>query len=104
MRSRLVRELSVWADFNAFDEDHRVRTSLRFAPEHPTEGEWVWLHDDEGNRVYGIVEHIEGLAVQIRAEMTTWRSDVSIATPRRRGAFHAAMPQGRPPTEAHLAA
>ena len=79
MTGRFDRELSIWADFNALDEDHRLRTSLRFAAEWPAEGEWIVLHDDEGNTVKGFVESIDGLALRVHAEMSTWQtSDLSL--------------------------
>jgi hypothetical protein len=102
MNGRFVRELSVWADFNALDQDHRIRTSLRFASEWPTEGDWVWLYDGEGNAVQGLVEAIDGLAVQVHAEMSTWinRADSIDTSFSSYVPFQGVMPQGAP-TQAH---
>jgi hypothetical protein len=98
MNSRFARELSVWADFNAFDQEHRILTSLRFTPEWPTEGDWVWLYDGEGNAVQGLVEKVDGLAVHVHAEMSTWTTRaISIETPvPSHLPFHAMMAQDAP--------
>jgi hypothetical protein len=99
MTSRFARELSVWADFNGFDESYRIRTSLRFAREWPSQGEWVWLHDGEGNAVFGIVEAVDGLAARVRAEMSTWTSaaDIPINAPAPSAMpFRAPFPQAEP--------
>jgi hypothetical protein len=80
MTSSLHRELSIWADFNSVDDQRRIKASLRFAasPEVPALGEWVRLHDDEGNAVRGVVEQVEGIIAHVRPEMTTWAYEVSV--------------------------
>jgi len=72
----IQRELWIWADFNSRDEKSRITTSLRFAesPARPVEGEWIVLHDDEGNSVKGVVEEIHDLIIHVRPEMATWTS------------------------------
>ena len=91
------RELSVWADFNAIDAQHRITTSLRFAdtPERPAKGEQIRLYDDEGNAVQGIVEEVNDLAVQVRPIMETWTTTaLAIGTPFPSEAPFRAGPQG----------
>jgi hypothetical protein len=76
MTGHLGRELSVWADFNALDEHHRLRTSLRFSIERPNEGDWIWLHDGEGSVVQGLVERVDGLVLEVQAEMSTFTTQL----------------------------
>jgi hypothetical protein len=96
-RSHLARELSMWADFNTFDDKSRITTSLRFADSaaRPEKGEVVRLHDDEGNAVKGVVEEICDLIVHVRLEMATWTSaEISIDEPfASRRSFWAAPPR-----------
>jgi hypothetical protein len=75
-----TRELSIWADFNSLDAERRIKASLRFSdsPDRPHEGEWVRLHDDEGNAVRGVVENIDGMIIRVRPAMETWSSEVSL--------------------------
>jgi hypothetical protein len=76
----IQRELSLWADFNSLDDQQRIKASLRFAdsPERPRRGEWVSLHDDEGNAVKGVVEDVHGMIVHVRPEIATWASELSL--------------------------
>jgi hypothetical protein len=78
MHARFRQELSVWADFNALDADHRIATSLRFADAaiRPAPGEQIRLYDDEGNAVQGVVEEVRDLAIFVRPVMETWTSTV----------------------------
>lgn len=102
MDSGFRRELSFWADFNSVDEHRWFKASLRFAdsPERPIEGEWVRLHDDEGNAVLGVVERIDGMILHVRPEMTSWRSsEIAIDTPHFLGGAPPYMPMARPSTE-----
>lgn len=95
--SHLGRELSIWADFNAFDDQNRIKASLRFAdtPAWPIEGELVRLYDDEGNAVKGVIEEIHDVIVHVRPEMATWTSaEVSLHEPfASRRSFWAARPR-----------
>ena len=78
------RELSVWADFNAFDAQRRIATSLRFAesPARPSGGELIRLYDDEGTSVIGVVEEVRDLAIYVRPLMETWSTtNVTIRAP-----------------------
>jgi hypothetical protein len=70
----IARQLSVWADFNALDAEHRITTSLRFADsaERPAKGELIRLYDDEGNSVNGVVEEVHDLTIRVRPVMETW--------------------------------
>lgn len=83
MRSSLDRTMSLWADFNSVDDEWRVRTSLRFAKtlERPRPGELIWLYDDEGNAVWGVVDELQGLVIYVRLEMATWTSEVTFGRP-----------------------
>jgi hypothetical protein len=103
----LKRELLIWADFNSLDAQRRITASLRFsdAPVRPSQGEWVRLHDDEGNAVMGVVEKIDDLTVHVRPEMSTWTSaDISISPPRVRATVFHAAPQGPDAHHSHSAA
>ena len=82
MSSSFQRQLSIWADFNSFDDQRRIKASLRFAdsPERPLAGEWVNLRDDEGNAVKGVVEEVDGMIVHVRPEIATWSSEFSLKT------------------------
>lgn len=61
-------------DFNALDEQSRVKASLRFAssPEIPATGEWVRLVDAEGNTCLGQVEEVRDPLVAVRPALATW--------------------------------
>jgi hypothetical protein len=93
------RMLSIWADFNSFDDQSRIKTSLRYAdsPARPATGERIRLYDDEGNAVMGVVEEIRDLIVHVRPEMATWTSaEISIDEPFAIPRSFQAAPQGEP--------
>jgi hypothetical protein len=103
--STLKRELLIWADFNSIDAQRRITASLRFsdAPARPSPGEWVRLHDDEGNAVMGVVEEIHDLIVHVRPEMATWTSAaISIDPPLARNTPFYAEHQGSGPSPSRL--
>lgn len=94
------RELSVWADFNAVDAQHRIATSLRFtsSAERPVKGEVIRLYDDEGNAVQGVVEEVKDLALYVRPVMETWTTAaLSIDAPFSHQAPFRAEAQGERP-------
>jgi hypothetical protein len=70
----LERELLIYADFNALDDQGRVKASLRFAgsPEIPRKGEWVRLADSEENTCLGRVEDMRDLVIAVRVDPATW--------------------------------
>ncbi len=70
----LERLLQIGADFNALDDDGRVKASLRYAatPEIPAVGEWVLLADADGNNCLARVEEVDGLSIVARADWLTW--------------------------------
>lgn len=76
MSRTFSRELTIRTDFNSVDDERRFIASLRFAESaaRPTEGESVFLYDQEGNSVRGVVDRIEGMIVHVRPEMATWSS------------------------------
>jgi hypothetical protein len=97
--SHFGRVLSIWADFNSFDDQNRIKTSLRYAdtPAWPAAGERIRLYDDEGNAVMGVVEEIRDLIVHVRPEMATWTSaEISIDEPFGSPRSFRAAPQGDP--------
>ena len=68
MRPRL------WADFNIARPDGSIRTTVRYAfiAEFLEPGMVVMLRDDEGNTVRARVMTIDGLAVELVADWSSW--------------------------------
>jgi hypothetical protein len=97
--SHFGRVLSIWADFNSFDDQNRIKTSLRHAdtPAWPATGERIRLYDDEGNAVMGVVEEIRDVIAHVRLEMATWTcAEISIDEPFASPRWFRAAPQGEP--------
>jgi len=66
--------LSFHADFNSLMEDGSIAVSRRFAKSHrtPCQGEWIELHDHEGNSYNAVVVEATDGAVEATVDFSTW--------------------------------
>ena len=76
----LARELVFTVDFNAMDEQGRIKASIRFAssPEVPVIGEEVRLLDAELNTCLGRVDELSLPLIAVRADPATWVPGVDL--------------------------
>ena len=76
----LARELVFTVDFNAMDEQGRIKASIRFAssPEVPGIGEEVRLVDAELNTCLGRVDELRLPLIAVRPDPATWVPGVDL--------------------------